>query len=407
MNFFYILVPTVLAAVLSRILIPFIILVTYKKRLFDPIDERKLHKRIVPRLGGVAFAPIQCCVLILSLVMVIKVLNLDLNVASWAILPDLMSLLCGLFILFIVGMGDDLVGIDYKWKFMVQLVVASFFPLSGLWINDFYGVLFIHGLSPWVGIPLTIFMVVLIINAVNLIDGLDGLCSGIVGIGSLVLGGLFVYYGAWLHALFAFITVGVLVPFYFFNVFGVTGRRRQIFMGDTGSMTLGYAMAFLTISFAMNNTYIKPVSEGGLVVALSTLIVPVLDVARVMCVRWLQRKPVFKPDRNHLHHFLLRLGLSHRGAMLTMLLLSLFFCLFNIVAVKLLHSSLVVVADLLIWGVFLKVCTSLEKRRGNVKKQIIPKRRIVEMPPAKTAEQAEEETQPQRVPVSSNFYYYK
>ncbi|MCV5004902.1 hypothetical protein OFM39_35140, partial [Escherichia coli] len=73
-----------------------------------------------------------------------------------------------------------------------------------------------------------------------------------------MLGGLFMYYGAWLHALFAFITAGVLIPFFYYNVFGTVRRRRQIFMGDTGSMTLGYSVAFLAISFAMNNHFIKP-----------------------------------------------------------------------------------------------------------------------------------------------------
>ncbi|MEH6305812.1 MraY family glycosyltransferase [Olivibacter sp. CPCC 100613] len=395
MNFFYTLIPVLLAILVSRFFIPFIILVTYKKRLFDPIDERKIHQRIVPRLGGVAFAPIQCCVFILSLVVMIKILHLDLNVASWAILPSFMLLLCGLFTLFVVGIGDDLISIDYKWKFMIQLLVASFFPLSGLWINDFYGVFFIHSLSPWIGIPFTVFMVILIINAVNLIDGLDGLCSGIVGVGCLVLGGLFVYYGAWLHALFALITLGILIPFFFFNVYGVTHRRRQIFMGDTGSMTLGYSMAFLVISFAMNNTYIKPLTDGAIVIALSTLIVPVLDVARVMCVRWFQKKPIFKPDRNHLHHFLLRLGLSPRKAMLSILLLTLFFCLFNIVAVRLIHTSFVVLADLLLWGVFLKVCTGLEKERVKMKEKV------------NVSKDQDKESLPINMQVSKNFILIK
>lgn len=395
MNFLYILIPALFALLMSRLLIPFIILVTYKKRLFDPIDERKIHQRIVPRLGGVAFAPIQCCAFILSLVVMIKILHLDLNVESWAILPDFMLLLCGLFILFIVGIGDDLISIDYKWKFTIQLAVASFFPLSGLWINDFYGVFFIHSLSPWIGIPFTVFVVVLIINAVNLIDGLDGLCAGVVGVGCLVLGGLFVYYGAWLHALFALITLGVLIPFFFINVYGVTHRRRQIFMGDTGSMTLGYSMAFLLISFAMNNTYIKPYTDGAIVVALSTLIVPILDVARVMLVRWQQGKPVFKPDRNHLHHFLLGIGLSQRRTMLSILFLTLFFCVFNIVIVRVLHASLVVLADLMLWYVFLKVCASIGRECDKAKKKIDLK------------SEKRKETLPHKIQASSNIYQYK
>ncbi|RZF61667.1 MraY family glycosyltransferase [Sphingobacterium corticibacterium] len=339
----------VIAVLLSRGMLPVIMLVTYKKRLFDPINARKIHQHIIPRLGGVAFAPIQCFLVVVSLAFVIKVANFDMQVESWAILPSFMMLLCGLGMLFMVGIVDDLVGVSYKWKFVIQILVASFFPFSGLWINDLYGVGLIVSLPAWIGMPLTVFVVVLIINAINLIDGLDGLCSGVVTTGCLILGVLFVYYHAWWHALFAFITVGMLIPFFYFNVFGATSRRRRIFMGDTGSMTLGYSMAFLAISFTMNNAHIKPFSEGAIVVAFSSLIIPVMDVARVMFVRWRIGKPVFKPDRNHLHHKFLRMGMSHRTAMLALLGLVLFFSLFNIVMVGLISNNIVILCDAGLW----------------------------------------------------------
>ncbi|NGM64074.1 MraY family glycosyltransferase [Sphingobacterium sp. SGR-19] len=358
-----------LAMLLSRGMLPIIMLVTYKKRLFDPINSRKMHHNNVPRLGGVAFVPIQCFLFIVSLVFVIKIANMDMQVESWALLPSFMMLLCGLGMLFMVGLADDMIGVSYKWKFVVQIFVAAFFPLSGLWINDLYGVGLIVSLPPWIGMPLTMFVVVLIINAVNLVDGLDGLCSGVVGTSCLVLGSLFMYYGAWWHALFAFITVGLLIPFFYFNVFGATGRNRRIFMGDTGSTTLGYSIAFLAISFAMNNTYIKPFSDGAIVVAFSTLIIPVMDVARVMFVRWRKGKPVFKPDRNHLHHKFLRMGMSHRVAMLSILGLVLFFCLFNILMVELISNNIVILCDIGLWLGFNYVFDRAEQR--NIKKQKI------------------------------------
>ena len=365
----FVFVPFLVALMSSRIMIPLILLITYKKRLFDPVDSRKLHSHIVPRLGGVAFAPIQFCVLVITLVIAIKVLNMNLDVESWALIPSFSMLLCGLVTLFVVGIGDDLVGINFRWKFVAQFVVASFFPLSGLWINNLYGLGAIDALSPWVGMPLTVFLVVLIINAVNLIDGLDGLCSGVVGIGCIVLGALFVFYGAWLHALFAFISAGVLFPFFYYNVFGTKRRRRRIFMGDTGRLTLGYSIAFLAISFAMDNPFIKPFSEGAIVVAFSTLIVPVFDVARVMCVRWRTGVPVFKPDRNHLHHKFLRAGMSHHTAMIAILLLALFFCLFNIYMVRFVNNNLIVVFDTALWVVFHWIFDRLEKRKFIAKVQ--------------------------------------
>lgn len=363
MNILVIIIPFILAIALGRLILPYILLVTYKKRLFDPIDARKLHQRIIPRLGGVAFAPIQCCLLVITMVVVFKLDVVSLQIQSWALIPHFMMLVCGLVILFVIGIGDDLIGVDFKWKFVAQIFVASLLPMSGLWINDLYGLGFIVALPAYIGVPLTVFVIVLIINAVNLMDGLDGLCSGLVGVGCLVLGGLFLFYGAWLHSLFAFITAGVLIPFFYYNVFGATRRRRQIFMGDTGSMTLGYSMAFLAISFAMNNSYIKPFSEGAIVVAFSTLIVPVLDVARVMYVRYRLGKPVFKPDRNHLHHKFLRFGMSHRTAMLAILALAFFFCLFNVVMVELISNNIVVVLDLLLWCAFHWVFNKIEQKK--------------------------------------------
>ncbi|WP_278551612.1 MraY family glycosyltransferase [Elizabethkingia bruuniana] len=367
MKLLIVFIPFLIAVFLSRVMIPYILLISYKKRLFDPIDSRKLHKRIVPRLGGVAFAPIQCCLYAITTVAVYKVNFVPLNVATWEIFPMFTMLICGLAILFIVGIGDDLIGVNYRAKFAAQIFVACLFPLSGLWINNLYGVGLIVALPAWIGMPFTVFVVVLIINAINLMDGLDGLCSGVVGLGCVVLGGLFMYYGAWLHALFAFITAGVLIPFFYYNVFGTVRRRRQIFMGDTGSMTLGYSIAFLSISFAMNNDHIKAFSEGAIVVAFSTLIVPILDVARVMYVRWRAGKSMFSADRNHLHHKFLRSGMSHRTAMLSILSLALFFCIFNIVMVDFVNNNVVVICDIFLWIVFHYIFDRIFEKR--MKKQ--------------------------------------
>lgn len=364
MSILLIVVCFLLALLLSSGMIPLIMLVTYKKRLFDPIGGRKIHQDTVPRLGGVAFVPIQCFLFIVALVFAIKISNMDLQVESWALLPLFMLLLCGLGLLFLLGLMDDLIGVSYQRKFVAQIVVACFFPLSGLWVNNLYGIVGIGVLSEWIGMPLTVFLVILIINAINLIDGLDGLCSGVVGAGCLVLGSFFLFYGAWWHALFAFITLGLLIPFFYYNVFGVSNRRRRIFMGDTGSMTLGYTMAFLTISFAMSNNHIKPFSEGALVVALSALVVPVLDVARVMFLRLRAGRSMFKPDRNHLHHKFLQMGLSHRTTMLTIILLVLFFCLFNFITVNFLDNNIVILCDLCIWVGFSYTLDVLEKRHA-------------------------------------------
>lgn len=365
------LLPFFIAFFLGCVMIPYVILITYKKRLFDPIGLRKLHKTSIPRLGGVAFMPIQCCVLAISIVAIYKVpfisqLIGDLNISTWIVFPMFIMLMCGLVILYLVGVADDLIGLSNKRKFFIQLFVACLFPISGLWINNLYGLGFMVELSPWVGIPFTIFITVLIINAINLIDGLDGLCSGLIAVACLFFGVLFTYYGAWIHALLSFITLGVLLPFFYFNVIGFSKRRRRIFMGDTGSMTLGYTIAFLAISFSMFEPAIKPFSEGAIIVASSVLIVPVFDVARVMFVRYLTNKPVFKPDSNHLHHKLLRAGLSHRNVMISIVLLSVFYTILNIVLVNFLSNNLLLLLNFMVWLVIIYVFNKVVESKNKI-----------------------------------------
>lgn len=351
------------AFVLGRMLLPYVLLVSYRKRLFDPIDIRKTHTQLVSRLGGVTFVPIQCVLMVMTLILCYKNGLVDFNLEVFEIYPMIMGLVCGLVVLFIVGISDDLIGVSPRTKLYMQILVAGFLPLSGVWINDFYGVFFITQIPFWVGIPLTVFVTVLIINAINLIDGIDGLCSGLVLVGCLVLGTLFMIDNAWLHALFAFITAGLLLPFFHYNVFGISRKRRKIFMGDSGSLTLGLSMSFLAVSYAMNNEHIKPFSEGAVVVAFTVLFVPVMDVARVMMVRIRLGTPLFKPDRSHIHHKLLDTGMSHQKAMITIISLAGFFCIFNAVAVQLISNNIVLAADLVLWGIFHTIVDKVIKRK--------------------------------------------
>ncbi len=371
MIYVFIIASFVMAMFLGRMIIPYILLVTFRRRLFDPIDPRKTHTGHIPRLGGVSFAPIQCCLLTLAVLMLYKLDYVDFHYKTPTLIPMFLLLMCGLVLLFMVGIADDLIGVSYKRKFVAQIIAASLLPLSGLWINDLYGIMKITYLSPWVWMPLSVFAVVLIINAFNLIDGIDGLCSGLVMAGSITLGGLFVYNHAWLHAVFAFITAGVLIPFFYYNVFGSSRRRHRIFMGDTGSLTLGFSVSFMAISYSVNNQLIMPFSEGAIVVAFSTVLIPVFDVARVMWWRFRHGKPIFKPDRNHLHHKFLRIGLSHHAAMLLILLMAFLFGLFNIIMVEYISNNVVLLLDIVLWIAFHWWFDKVEKR-------ILDKKRVEE-----------------------------
>jgi UDP-N-acetylmuramyl pentapeptide phosphotransferase/UDP-N-acetylglucosamine-1-phosphate transferase len=151
----------------------------------------------------------------------------------------------------LTGITDDLIGVRYRQKFVIQILCACFFSIAELWINDLYGLLGIYAIPNWIGIPFTILTIVFITNAINLIDGIDGLASGLSSVALLVFGLLFIEKGLWMYSMLAFSTLGVLVPFFYYNVFGNAERARKIFMGDTGSLTLGYILSFLAIKYSL------------------------------------------------------------------------------------------------------------------------------------------------------------
>ena len=188
-----------------------------------------------------------------------------------------------------------------------------------------------------------------IINAINLIDGIDGLASGLSGSALLVLGSLFLINGLWIYAMLSFATLGVLVPFFYYNVFGQADHGRKIFMGDTGSLTLGYILAFLAIRYASYNPDVAHYSAGAIVIAFSTLIVPMLDVVRVMIVRARNHRPLFKPDRNHIHHKFLDMGMSAHKAMISIVLIACLFSSLNILLVSFVNINIVFAGDIVIW----------------------------------------------------------
>ena len=196
--------------------------------------------------------------------------------------------------------------------------------------------------------PLTIVVVVYITNAINLIDGIDGLASGLCSIALAVLSVMMVMRGEYVHALVAVSTLGVVVPFWFYNVFGNERRGHKLFMGDTGSLTLGYILSFLVLRMSF------PAHPGDdatrdFVLALSTLIVPLLDVARVVLHRLRKHRNPFLPDRNHIHHKLLRTGMRNRWVLVTILCIVVMYIGLNALLLRFMDVTLILATDILIW----------------------------------------------------------
>lgn len=150
MNFIFIILTFLISAVIARILIPRILLISLRKKLFDIPDDRKIHKRAIPRLGGVSFFP--TTLFAFCLVYAFRLLDGDSISTLYAsyLLPELLLFACGMTLLYLTGIADDLVGVRYRQKFAIQIFCACLFPLSGLWINDLYGLFGIHELSAYV-----------------------------------------------------------------------------------------------------------------------------------------------------------------------------------------------------------------------------------------------------------------
>ena len=334
----------------AGLLIPQILLVSFRKKLFDQPDERKIHQGVVPRLGGIAFKP----VIFFAIALVYGVCQLlDFDVMEDEIVVQSRHLafgFCCIMMLYLVGMADDLIGIRYKAKFTVQIICGLMMIAGGMWISNLHGLFGLHDIPAWVGYPLTILVIVFIINSINLIDGIDGLASGLSGVATLFYGIVFLLLHEYFYAILSFATFGVLVPFFYFNVFGDVNKQKKIFMGDTGSLTIGMIICILCLKLLMcSPSSVSVHIPNMLVLAYSPLLIPCLDVVRVYLHRIKNGKNPFLPDKNHIHHKLLALGMRQGGAMVAILLASTLFTLINILIFSHINVTISLLINVLVW----------------------------------------------------------
>lgn len=274
------------------------------KKLMDKPLERSSHKMATPNLGGLAF-------------------YLSLMIAFYFISPFdkhnvTISLVPGLTIIFILGLKDDLVVLAPLSKLLGQLFAAAFlvfhFQFSIESLNGFLG---IETINIYVAKILAIFIIIAVMNAINLIDGIDGLATSISLVIFSIFGYTFYYLDNDYLALLCITMIGSLLAFLYFNL--NTNPKKKTFMGDTGSMILGFLIAALSVRLlALDKSslaLIKLNGENLPIVVIAILIVPFFDTGRVFFLRILNKKSPFKPDRNHIHHIIVdHLNISHRRA---------------------------------------------------------------------------------------------
>lgn len=317
----YILATFIVSAVCGFVFTPLILDFCQRKNLYDIPNGRKVHKNATPRMGGVSFFPsmLTASLLVLLFYPGIEGRNLTLNI--WTV-----SFLMGLIIIYALGIIDDLVGLNALTKFTVQILGGCLFPLCGLYINNLYGLFGIYEISSFVGIPLTVFMIVFVSNAINLIDGIDGLSSGLCIL--ILLAYTFVFRETPAIAALDAAIVGSLLVFWFFNVFGKVGGLK-IFMGDAGSLFLGYVCAYMSIKSLMRPIAPVDCGEEQMLISITLLLIPVLDVIRVTLQRRITGHGIFEPDKTHIHHILMNAGLSMHATLACILILFFLICGIN------------------------------------------------------------------------------
>ncbi len=292
MELFLILAALLISFILVLITVPPIIRIARAKQLYEPFEERKIHTKIVPPLGGVAIF----IAFVLSSIIATDGLSFD----------SLKYVIAAVIIMFFIGLKDDLLTISARKKFLVQVFAAILLIAMGdIRFTNLHGIFGIYDIGYLTSLTITLLAMIGIINAMNLIDGIDGLASGLTIVASVIFGVWFYMSGNYQLAIMSFALVGSVSGFFLYNVFGQT---HKMFMGDTGSLIIGVLMSTLVIKFNQLNLVPDPVNlRSAPAFSLAVIIVPVIDTLRVMTIRMLNKKSPFSADNNHVHHRLLQL----------------------------------------------------------------------------------------------------
>jgi UDP-GlcNAc:undecaprenyl-phosphate GlcNAc-1-phosphate transferase len=297
---------TLWALLIALFAVPSIVYIAHLKNLLDAPNNRSVHVSLTPRLGGVAV-----------LAGFFSALTIFAPLAN-----GVQQLLAGCILLFFVGLKDDLVTISVTKKFLGQLLATGVVMLmADVRITSLQGILGIGTLPIGLSYGFTFVVIVGITNAINLIDGLDGLAGTLVLISSGTLGYYFFQYGGSTYGNYAFVAaclMGGILGFLRYNF-----HKASIFMGDTGSLVCGFIVSILAIQFIeMGQASGQPLLSASPALALGILFVPLFDTSRVFLLRMLAGKSPFAPDKNHIHHRVLALGFSQINTVLLLALLN-------------------------------------------------------------------------------------
>lgn len=291
---------SVLSLSVTTFVYPFVLRYARRHNIVDNPDARKLHRMPVPVMGGVA---VYAGILMGCLAMFFLVPRASI---SWSIMA--------ITIMMLMGVWDDIKDLSAVLRLFVQFgIVGAYMGFTGYYISDLFGLLGIHEISPWIGIPLSLLLGVGTINAINLIDGVDGYSSGYSVMACVSFASIFIAVNQSVWSCLAVIVASALIPFFFHNVFGV---KTKMFIGDGGTMMLGFLMTIFELGTLSlhRGAYLETRGIGVIAVTLAILCIPIFDILRVMTARMVRGRSPFRPDKSHLHHLFIDMGFSHLGA---------------------------------------------------------------------------------------------
>ena len=284
-----VIIPFFIALFLVGWIHPKLVKIALLKNIVDNPDARKLQRTPVPVLGGVA--------VFFGVVIAIGCMSAVVDCSGLPVV--IMAMMAMLY----TGTMDDILNLSPSLRLLIEIVVVLLLVfVGGYCINDFHGLWGIGPISSWYAVPLTVFATVGIINAINLVDGVNGLSSGYCIMACTIFGILFHLAGEEAMTILAVVSVGALIPFFLHNVFGKTSK---MFIGDGGTLVMGTVMSVFVIAILQSGSRV--------------LSVPVFDTLRVMSTRMLKGSSPFRPDKTHLHHMFIDMGCSHVATTLAIL----------------------------------------------------------------------------------------
>lgn len=334
--------PLFISLLLGLLIIPNLRLMASKKKNFLPESDDRIKNGVM--IGGISFFPIILIALCISISLPYLLQIDDLRAVVEPAAMRIMQLVVGCMVLFITGLKDDLNGTGGFVKMGALLIAASMFPATGLWIDNLHGLFGIEGLSPYVGIPLTVLLVCYITEAFSLLDGIDGLSSGV---GSIIIFTFLlfsIWYDSTLISFVAAAALGVAIPLCFRSF--LSNRWGNTIMGNSGAYVLGYIVSYLSIGLSHS----ERMPDGMLMICLGALFVPMLDIIRVVNSRVRDNRTLDRPDRNQFNHKLLRTGIPRRLIPVTIAGLIGVFVVMNTSGVLFsCNPTIMVLLDIVLW----------------------------------------------------------